>query len=385
MERFHTFSAKLTSWHTSLRRKIKFTNRNWNLPLLIPLGVCGFILFREFLVYFVWSLLWPSMTCGIIRELQSVLLVASPRILGESTETWFSRWNDDRYLRRSFAAAVRHVKPDLIIFLGDLMDEGSLANDEEYQRYFERFKEIFQLDYIPASKTVFLPGDSDIGRDLIITDQRKKRFKHHFRSPTVQSLANIQIIQVDRLQQSLPPSSLDSNWTRIVVSQSPLLAAPDTFTAKVLQGLRPHAIVSAQDYTDMSPEDEALVQFSGDVNTGKRLTVETMTANWCIWGSPPHGAPSWRFQWSNRQVVEIVVPTCSSRIRIAERGYGVAIIDKRKEAWCYHVLWLPSRIYMIATYLFTLVVMLVIVVGVQCSRRYNCHSRYKSHPQYKPL
>lgn len=36
-----------------------------------------------------------------------------------------------------------HTRPDVIIFLGDIMDEGSKATDAEYQSYVERFDSIF--------------------------------------------------------------------------------------------------------------------------------------------------------------------------------------------------------------------------------------------------
>lgn len=41
------------------------------------------------------------------------------------------------------------MSPDVIVFLGDLFDEGSIANDPEYRRYFQRFSTTFDL---PTSK-----------------------------------------------------------------------------------------------------------------------------------------------------------------------------------------------------------------------------------------
>uniref|UniRef100_A0A1B6KXB9 Calcineurin-like phosphoesterase domain-containing protein n=1 Tax=Graphocephala atropunctata TaxID=36148 RepID=A0A1B6KXB9_9HEMI len=385
MVRVYTFLSTLTAWNTSLRWESKLSSSYWKF-FLILLGTVGFLLFKEFLPYWIWYLFWPSTTCGNIRELHSVLLVAGPRILGESSQSWFIRWSDDRYLRKSFATALHHVKPDLIVFLGDLMEEGSLATDEEYERYLRRFREIFQLDNIPSSKILFIPGDRDIGRDLATLNLTRSRFKVYFQSPTVLSLSNIQIIQIDKLQQLLSLSSSGkSNWTRIVISQSPLLGAPDAFTEKVLQKLRPHAMLSAQDHSDMLPEDNVLVQFNGDVTTGKRLSVETVDTS-CTNFWDYECKPTWRFQWSERQVVEVVVPTCSGRSRAStDLGYGVATIDERREAWCYHILWLQPQLYFVATYLCAVAVMsAVVAVVIFCQRRY-CHSRLKSLPQYKPL
>ena len=50
-----------------------------------------------------------------------------------------------RYLTRTFGLAYHHVKPDIILFLGDLMDEGSTAPPDEYLYAYERFMEIFSV------------------------------------------------------------------------------------------------------------------------------------------------------------------------------------------------------------------------------------------------
>ena len=51
-----------------------------------------------------------------------------------------------RYLTKSFRTALHHIKPDCIIFLGDLMDEGSTSTDAEYDQYKARFDRIFNVE-----------------------------------------------------------------------------------------------------------------------------------------------------------------------------------------------------------------------------------------------
>ena len=48
-----------------------------------------------------------------------------------------------RYMHKTFALAYSYVQPDVVIFLGDLFDEGSVATALEYQRYKARFHSIF--------------------------------------------------------------------------------------------------------------------------------------------------------------------------------------------------------------------------------------------------
>lgn len=57
--------------------------------------------------------------------------------------------------RKTFRLAVRHTDPHVIVFMGDLMDEGSVAKPDEFQRYVARFKDVF---YVPSDEiTVSLP------------------------------------------------------------------------------------------------------------------------------------------------------------------------------------------------------------------------------------
>ena len=48
-----------------------------------------------------------------------------------------------RYIKKTFQRAYAHVSPDIVIFLGDLLDEGSNANPEEYDSYVQRFRKVF--------------------------------------------------------------------------------------------------------------------------------------------------------------------------------------------------------------------------------------------------
>lgn len=49
-----------------------------------------------------------------------------------------------RYLEKNYNLAKWHVQPDVVVFLGDLFDEGSIAEDDEYRRYLRRFRRIFK-------------------------------------------------------------------------------------------------------------------------------------------------------------------------------------------------------------------------------------------------
>ena len=46
----------------------------------------------------------------------------------------------------------------MIVFLGDLIDEGSYADDFSYEKYFRRFVDIFPEP--DGVKMIFIPGDN---------------------------------------------------------------------------------------------------------------------------------------------------------------------------------------------------------------------------------
>lgn len=76
--------------------KMYFGLRRRNVLRLFILSYFGLFIFNEYLIYLINSLLWPDIKCGDIQQLHSLLLVADPQILGEKTETWFTRWDNDR-------------------------------------------------------------------------------------------------------------------------------------------------------------------------------------------------------------------------------------------------------------------------------------------------
>lgn len=43
--------------------------------------------------------------------------------------------------------AIRHFNPDVLVYLGDLMDEGSIATMAEFHGYVKRLADIFNVHY----------------------------------------------------------------------------------------------------------------------------------------------------------------------------------------------------------------------------------------------
>lgn len=114
----------------------------------------------------------------------SILFVSDPQILGETFDRNFysniAIDDSDQFLKKTFARAFAYAKPDIICFLGDLMDEGSIASNEAYQRYLNRFNNVFKTS--ASVKKFYIPGDNDIGGDQhdYVTAFKTNRFHRSF-------------------------------------------------------------------------------------------------------------------------------------------------------------------------------------------------------------
>lgn len=59
------------------------------------------------------------------------------------------------FVQRTFQRSLRYARPDLILFLGDIFDEGSIASEQEYEQYVKRFNRIFRHNpKIPVSTSL---------------------------------------------------------------------------------------------------------------------------------------------------------------------------------------------------------------------------------------
>ncbi|XP_063237247.1 metallophosphoesterase 1 isoform X2 [Bacillus rossius redtenbacheri] len=317
------------------------------------------VLYTEVLSYWLQAWLWwPRLHCEGARCLV-LLLVADPQLLGEQYEAPFpkgalTRWDCDRYLSRTFSSAVAHVRPDAVVFLGDLMDEGSIASDEEFGRYLRRFHSVFRVD--PGVQLVFVPGDNDVGgEDEPLTLDKLRRFERAFPQPDVIQLQFADVLKVNRLSYSVPKPeqygvSLVANRTRIVLTHLPLLFLPSAFVQQGTGGVRqrecvPTAQVSAQLRPQLifSAHDHKSLHAAADAGSGEERVLEVL--------QPSAGrSPVYRFPLGRAALHEVMVPTCSYRMGVYRMGYGVAAIDADRQMLSYAVLWLPSRFAQLLVY-----------------------------------
>lgn len=115
-----------------------------------------------------------------------MLIVADPQILDLQSYPdrhpllqYLSQWVVDLNLRKSWHAA-RRLSPDVVVFLGDMMDRGradmsgaeyvssfgfaergGAERGARYEEYYQRFKSIFHKQ--SQAPVYYLPGNHDVG------------------------------------------------------------------------------------------------------------------------------------------------------------------------------------------------------------------------------
>lgn len=268
-----------------------------------------------------------------------VLLVADPRIEGvEKNGNGIvgdvKRWDADNYLRKTFRAAVYHTNPNVIIFLGDLLDEGDIAGDIELESYVQRFNFIFDVHNLQNERKISIlttPGDKDIGKDRnrLVQEKRLKQFANYFPSPPCSSLGTVVFVEINSLSESKCQKSFTHATSTIAYTHFGLMQNEEnsSYAFSMLNSWKPDIVFAGHNHSAvLLSEKETEMQY------------------------PPDNQDYWKFTSISGEPVEIHVPTCSYRIMDSKAGYGIALIDTESEEISYKILWMHSRYFQLITY-----------------------------------
>jgi hypothetical protein len=181
---FFGFNRNIRVSLRAKRRSTQNMNASWGRTihmrrrLLLCLAACWLINFLvgEWLIFE-----WVVWRCGVrfaerraaLRATSLVALIADPQLTDETSYKTFRRspllpiieWSSDSYMRRSFVALERHVRPDAIVIAGDLMDGSRYVDDFSYQKGLRRYRTVFQQSSERQSsvKKHYVSGNHDIG------------------------------------------------------------------------------------------------------------------------------------------------------------------------------------------------------------------------------
>lgn len=337
------------------------------------------VVFNEYICFWWAFLRWPNLAKSMPAQDDDhlrVLFVADPQIIGYYNDhalfSPITRWDSDKYLQKSFGLAFGHVRPDAVIFLGDLFDEGSLATDDEFGDYVARFKKIFPL---PRSvKTAFLPGDNDVGgegKDRF-SEEKQRRFESYF-GKFVETFFTLKFVDFIPIRFNYV-EVFDMTAHEVVAKK---LKAPVRVVLNHFTMLRCHAsphIINRAPVHVMNLFRSSIA-FTGDIHKarhdaafisgaaeggGAGAKIETCD-------STPLSASKnvTRFHGKTGSWHEIVTPTCNYRMGVSNMGFTVATFsrDGRVDV---AFLWLPGRFGYLFLYLFLLIFVVVQYVYFKC-------------------
>ncbi|XP_059088505.1 uncharacterized protein LOC131884680 [Tigriopus californicus] len=335
----------------------------------------GVLLYGEILVYWRAYSLWPRTEAHEAR----ILLVADPQIQGyrdepQSVLGMITRWDSDRYLSKTFGWATFAYDMHALAFLGDLIDEGSITDDETYRIYVDRFHGIYPPNSAPVM--IYTSGDNDIGGEGgdPVTDEKVARFRQHFPVQPLQNIpgTNINVIAANVLSQkasefeALPPKKEDE--FRILVSHFSLMPTTySDFSRAVVKAADPDVIFSAHFHYGLKEEYER--------SSGK--SVSNVTRRFTQVGDLPIPLNINTDRNAN-MIEEIIVPTCSYRMGFKEMALGLVRIRPKTGDLIYHNLWLPSRFANLYLYAVALPVVLILFVIGQRKAKNKPRSRKSS-------
>jgi len=339
--------------------------------IVTVLAVC-LLLYNEFLCYIISSWTWPHLHANRDGNDEiRALFVADPQLIGLRNEPpllgYLSRWDSDRYLSHGFQQAVGFLRPNVVIFLGDLLDEGSSGSNEDFVSYVDRFNGIFKT---PGHvQRIFVAGDNDVGGEGVDrkAEWKVKRFQRHFNMSS--DVSTVNFVDFFRISADFGEEishSTEEEWSkarqqssapfRVILNHMTLLSFNVDSYAKIVRIFEPHLLVTAHthlarfykcsDCRSPPPRrssrrfNQPLAPFAGEI-----LDLSY---------SGPVGVDL----TDTKLLHELTVPTCSYRMGVPKMGFGASVI-RRDGKMEYGVLWLPSRYYQLATYIiFACVVLL---------------------------
>ncbi|CAH1106521.1 unnamed protein product [Psylliodes chrysocephalus] len=340
---------------------------------MLSVLLIGTIVYIELFSYYINTYNWRQIQCQHRDKCTKILLVADPQIIGNHEEilhflTPLTIFDSDRFLMKTYIHAYNFIEPDIVIFLGDLMDEAHRASNHEFHQYVRRIINIF-LDTSSSSSVrhIWLPGDNDIGgEDSLVTKEKIERFEHAFSQPSFITFRHLNLFKINRLVSEIPVYKkkrefFDTSEIFIGLSHVPLLFKPSIFVEKVLNKMMPHVLFTAHEHKSM------IINTDAHLRQDIHLTQVT-----------PENHEIFEYSLGTKDIYEFLIPTASYRMGTNKIGYGYAVIENNDLK--YTVLWSPSRFNHLILYGFLVFLLFLYSLNkilCKCCRLLKCSHRKK--------
>ncbi|KAG7177118.1 Metallophosphoesterase 1-like 1, partial [Homarus americanus] len=263
---------------------------------------------------------WPVIT-NDSEDSVRILIAADPQILSVTSEPHFpfsiiTTWDANRFISRGFHLALWRTKPEVVVFLGDLLNDGSIAGDDNFYSLVHSFKNLMDIpNYV--KHVIYVPGDNDIGGEGIdrVTPHKVQRFFSFFNQSNTLQYKFVDFIQVRVMDDNnviTPVLPQEDDRVRILLSHIPLLPITRTKIKEKVLEQHPSFIFSGHEHDSfhfVGTKEKAHAQEFRVLKDKDRGKI-------------------WKFEILKDKLHEVTVPTCSYRMGKKQYGYGVAVIGK---------------------------------------------------------
>lgn len=121
---------------------------------------------------------WPGpQAAGETNHLKKILVISDTHIMGPVRSWRIDKIRREWQMQQAFWISNSIYKPEVIIFLGDILDEGSFSHDDSFDRACDDFDRIFAYNQKDQER-IIIAGNHDIGfhDQMIYFPYLKRRF-----------------------------------------------------------------------------------------------------------------------------------------------------------------------------------------------------------------
>ncbi|CAI2321469.1 unnamed protein product [Caenorhabditis sp. 36 PRJEB53466] len=119
---------------------------------------------------------WPCESGKCSESSLKAFMISDTHLLGERKGHWLDKLKREWQMAQAFRISTYTLSPDIVFFLGDLMDEGQWAGVQLFGKYAERFRELFGN----KTRIVTLAGNHDLGFHYAIMPDTLDMFAKEF-------------------------------------------------------------------------------------------------------------------------------------------------------------------------------------------------------------
>ncbi|KAH7048036.1 Metallo-dependent phosphatase-like protein, partial [Linnemannia elongata] len=240
---------------------------------------------------------------------------------------WLTEFYTDLFMRKSFARLHRRLQPDMVLFLGDLLDGGreTVAGHDRgvYEKNKHRFLDKIRQD--GKSARLYVAGNHDVGFGDTLVRQAMKRYKGDFGSVNYEiKVGNHSLVVLDTL-------SLSSNITSVREESRGFLARMEQEKSKEPRVLFTHVPLFRPETTSCGEAREAqqLIldrngeQYQNMVNASLSREILRKVQPDMIFSGDDHDWCEMGHSLDGRLTPEVTLPTFSFAQGIKQPGFVV--------------------------------------------------------------